>query len=168
MSLRPKKTRSDIKSRLGRAGLSFSDEIPCKASFIMPDGSFLGLEANSRSIVGYETNPSHTDFELFLIRNGIKPCGRDNLLEAYGAIQLNDGTYEHHYECAYARMPDAVTEEQYGSLLRWLDRLAFGTIKRSVTVSAPNMFMGYWFQSKKNPDGVLPDDIIKDIRRENR
>lgn len=165
MSSKPKKTKSDIKNRLEKAGLSFSDEIPCKASFIMPDGSFLGLEANSRTILGYETNPSHTDFEFFLIRSGIKPCRRDNLLEDYGAIQLNDGTYEHHYECAYARMPSAVTEEQYGSLLRWLDHLAFGTIKRSVTISAPNMLTGYWFQSKKNPDGVLPEDIIKSIKR---
>lgn len=148
---------NDIKSRLERAGFRFSQEIPRKASFIMQDGSFLDMRGLS-----------HSDLEGVFLANGITASGRDNLLRGYGAIQVNDGTYEMQYECAYARLPDSITQAQGESLLRWLDRLMTDCRKAEVTVAFRGKLSVIPLLCKKSPDGALPDDIIKDIRRENR
>ena len=151
---------TDIKSRLAELGVRFGGEVPAKASFIMPDGSFLGLEENADAIWGCEMYPSHSSFERFLIRNGIRPSERDNLLGDYGAIQINDGTYDS-CECAYAHIKSKPNEPQAKSLLKWLDCLM--TAKKRVTIKTPNLLRVYSFPNKSNLDGDLPDDILKDI-----
>ena len=138
---------------LKNKGIIFSKDVPIRAAFLMQDGTYLDLHKNSDVICRCYIYPTHHDFENFLIRNNlIKKVNVTCLLENCGAIQLNDGTYEHYYECAYAHISDkGVTEEQYSGLLSWLDYLYLMARKKEVTIDMGNHIERYSFMNVDNP-----------------
>lgn len=129
-------------------------DLPCKKSlFIDLNGKFINLQQNKLMLAGYGREATHTDFYNFLKYHGIQ--GTD-------LIRANDGTYLYISEEAYIDLPQKeLNSKQYEAILKWLDMLSLTSNKKYVRIG----FKKYEFFGKKNPDGLLPEQIIKEIKK---
>lgn len=127
-----------------------------RASFITTKGEFINLEENRFLLIGYGSKDVfHSD-----LTNYLRKIGQSNVEERY--IRLNDGTYITFNERAYIGLPKREpTKAQYTALLKWLDFISLHSKKRYLYVGANQ----YEFANRNNPDGTLPEDIIRDIKK---
>lgn len=155
---------------LQNQGIKYSIDIPRKAAFITEDGLYLGMEYNQEIISGGKLYPNHLDFKNFLVRMHILDLCQDisSFINQSHMVRINDGTYEYADECAYIELPNQMLSiSQYQTLQEWLDHLCFKLNKRYIMVEYHNNSESicYKIANKNNPDGTLPEDIIKDIQR---
>lgn len=129
-------------------------DLPCnKSLFIDSDGKFINLCQNNVLLAGYGKEATHTDLYKYLKYHGI---------EEKDLIRANDGTYLYISEEAYIDLPEKeLNSKQYGAILKWLDMLSLTSNKKYVRIG----FEKYEFFSKSNPNGLLPEDLIKEIKK---
>ena len=141
--------------------LIISNEPKGKSSFILRDGSFINLQENRVNIIGYASKEVyHCEFINYLHNKGIDDVNSLNM------IQVNDGTYLYHNEEAYIRLNVVKpTIEQYDALLKWLDKMTLTSKKKYILVETKDKIIRYEFLNKVNKEGILPEDIIKEIKK---
>ena len=138
--------------------LIYSNE-PCRhASFITSKGSFINLQENRVELVGYcGKDVTHSDLLTYLKRNDINE--KD-------LIRINDGSYIYISEEAYILLnEEEPNQEQYTAILKWLDFLSLNSKKNYICIGIHNRSNRLEFLNKTHPDGLLPEDIIKEIKR---
>lgn len=138
----------------------YSDSPSKKASYITEDGKFINLQENKIELIGYQSREvTHTDYVYYLHNQGKR-------IRDLNIIRINDGAYIYINEEAYIELPQKeITTAQYNALLVWLDFLSLNSNKTYVAVGIGRGGTRYPFLGKKNPDGMLPEDIIKEIKR---
>lgn len=130
-----------------------SDTPDKKSIFIDQNGKFINLQQNRVMLAGYGKEATHQDLYNYLRYRGIK---EENLIRA------NDGTYLYITEEAYIDLPEKeLNSKQYEAILKWLDMLSLTSNKKYVRIG----FEKYEFFSKSNPNGLLPEDLIKAIKK---
>ena len=137
--------------------LIYSQEPSKRAAFITSDGKFINLQENSLLLIGYSSRDVyHNDLLNYLKYHNI---------EEKDLIRINDGTYLYINEEAYVELKKEPTKEQYEALLKWLDFLSINSKKKYVYVGNRSQDCRYEMLNKVNLEGILPEDIIKDIKR---
>ena len=118
-----------------------TDEIPRFSTYILSNGKFVDL-----------ADGTHGHFELYCDDEGIEYASY-----LKNAIQCNDGknTFED-LPNAYIDLPKVITDAQYKSLLKWLDKL---NTMDEVEVVANGQSKLYKLSD------YIPEEIIKRIKR---
>ena len=81
-------------------------------------------------------------------------------------IRINDGSYIYISEEAYILLnEEEPNQEQYTAILKWLDFLSLNSKKNYICIGIHNRSNRLEFLNKTHPDGLLPEDIIKEIKR---
>ena len=155
----------DICQSIKTLGIVFTNIPQKNASFIMSDGSFLSLHENRYLVSrGFNKEATHNDFCLFLMKRGLLTTrDQDNFLDTCNAIRLNTGDYVYNHEQTFIDLPlKPLSNEQYKSLLLWLDYVCF-ELKKDV------LFLGSNHQHKNKTiylsNGLMPEEIIKEIKK---
>lgn len=145
--------KKKVKKKVKTNSLTLSDLPGKKSVFINSDGKFINLCQNNVLLAGYGKEATHQDLYNYLRYRGIK---EENLIRA------NDGTYLYITEEAYIDLPEKeLNSKQYEAILKWLDMLSLTSNKKYVRIG----FEKYEFFSKSNPNGLLPEDLIKAIKK---
>lgn len=159
--------QTDIIDVLKAENIVFSNKPNRKAAFIMNDGSFLNLDENKRHITGIiSRDVIHSDLSLYLWSKDIANKKDDYfLVRHHNAIRINDGTSQNICEEPLVTLPKELNTIQYDSMLKWLDYLFFETNKPRVHIGIidKDNLKTFYFLRKDN-DGYLPEDIIKEIK----
>lgn len=155
---------NDLVQTLLNNGVVLSKEPQKKADFILKDGSFVNLQKN-RNVISYfdKIDVVHKDLVDFLCyKKEYDSNDTMRFKEEFGLIRLNDGNFERYHEQCIIDLPMVEpTKEQYDSLLKWIDFVSLQPNKNHIYVNIKQ----YELANKDNPDGVLPEDIIKDIKK---
>ena len=135
----------------------------------MENGSFLNMCENKQAMMLYgKRDITHEDLMHFLIvTDSTKEllhvsqwCNKSK------AIRINDGTFLYINEDAYIDLNDnEPTKEQYDSILKWLDFLMNNSIKKYILITYKSTHKKFEFINKVNKDGLLPEQIIKEIKK---
>lgn len=138
--------------------LILSKEPKRKAAFITEDGSFINLEDNKVTLIGYSSREVvHPDFINYLNNEHVD-------VNTLNLIRVNDGTYLYINEEAYIELnKKEPTPKQYEALLKYLDFLMLTSKKKYLVININNTILKYEFINKSNKNGLLPEDIIKQI-----
>lgn len=146
--------------KIQNEGIVLSNSPSKKASYITSDGQFINLQDNRIPIIGYSSKEvTHFDFGGFL---KLKKINKPNNL-----IRLNsaDAIYlcEHVYIELSKKEP---TKAQYEALLKWLDFIYIIGKKKMIEININrHNHKIYEFASSNNENGLLPEDIIKEIKK---
>ena len=133
--------------------LTLSDLPGKKSVFINSDGKFINLCQNNVLLAGYGKEATHTDLYKYLKYHGI---------EEKDLIRANDGTYLYINEEAYIDLPkQEPNKKQYEAILKWFDMLSLNSHKKYVRIGLKK----YEFLNKSNPNGLLLEELIKEIKK---
>lgn len=158
----------DLFYKLQSLGIVFDTMPSTGGSYIFRNGYFLNLNQNENKIpkpikecqqVGY----IHPLFETFMVRKSLI----DNI-ETWkwdsGVIQIRDTSYWT-WEMTYIWLPDkplSIAQEE--SLMNWLVFISDKINKVQCMFERTKVWF-YDLLNPNNPDGMTPEEIIKDIRK---
>lgn len=165
-----------LKTRLQENGVVLTDHPVVGGSYILSDGTFIDLHAsytkgtfkNSRFASGV-----HCDIDYIMSNrlrdmiDDIMACRRNILGKAFNAIKIQDGICLS-FESPYIVFPkEPITEIQYSQLLEWIYHTCTNQSRKDFTISFHDdsrrwyryITIGY------NQNGILPEDLIKEIRK---
>ena len=138
----------------------YSDNPSRKASFITNDGKFINLQENKEQLIGYASREViHSDFIKYL-------HNQEKTTQSLNLIRINDGSYIYINEEVYIELNEQEPNQaQYDAILKWLDFLSLNSKKNYLCIGIHNRSNRLEFLNKTHPDGLLPEDIIKEIKR---
>ena len=138
----------------------YSDVPRRKSGFITNEGKFVNLQENKFQLIGYANREViHSDFTNYLHKQGLKA-------HSLNLIRINDGAYVYLNEEAYIELNEQLpNQEQYIAILKWLDFLSLNSKKNYICIGIHNRSNRLEFLNKTHPNGLLPEEIIKYIRK---
>lgn len=131
-------------------------DIPSGPSYILSDGRFVHIKTIK---LPFKLKAMHPTLEILVRQKfGIPEDVLRDLFVKLGAIRVNDATIS--CNDIYIDLPDELTNEQYNSLIKYLD---VNTNERNLHYLCIYHFSHCLYDSYK--DGLLQtDDIIKQIK----
>ena len=159
----------NLYDELKQRHLTFVNNPPAPVSYIMQDGKYLDLDTSRNVIcetVNNSTKVTHRVLDVYCKTQGLVEQQLDKtLVKTDNAIALNDGT-NFAFETAYFILPkQEPTNEQYDSLLQWLDSILAKTNKVQIEDDRKQRLYLYDLVSLENDNGYTPEQIIQDVKR---
>lgn len=156
-------------NELKQRNITFVNNPPRFASYIMEDGKYLDIDT-SRNVMCGRINPNtkitHAPLDVYCKEQGlVEEQLHKTLVKTDNAIAINDGT-NFAFETAYFILPEQEpTNAQYTSLLQWLDSILTVTNQVQIEDDMKHRLYLYDLVSLENDNGYTPEQIIQDIKR---
>jgi hypothetical protein len=145
----------------------FTNDIPCGASYIMNDGKYFDLPASSIILIGKKSLVVYHCFvDIYVHKEKLYDEYHSKILVLTdNAIAINDGEIMPN-DIPYLIMPEELpSNAQFESLLNWLSHVSEQN-KFILVKNRDGKDIGtYYFQTINNENGYLPEDIIKEIKK---
>ena len=157
-------------NELKQRNITFVNNPPRCASYIMEDGKYLDINA-SMSIMFDNANRNnsivtHAPIDVYCKEQDlVEEQLHKTLVKTDNAIAINDGT-NFAFETAYFILPEQEpTNEQYAALLQWLDSILTITNQVQIEDDMKHRLYLYDLVSLENDNGYTPEQIIQDVKR---